>query len=421
MPDERDSMGGIRLVSGCGWFHSPGGPVRLNDLAVVLGTVRKTCLTWSQIGSNAGPFSRVLIPVFLTIFVSGSNLASRFMRLSSMSWFAMGHWPLLLAAAAAPGVDSKRGSMQEFFRQELPNNPNFKGWPLLMAGLIAGLGILITYMYTTRAGVIARATMKEALRQPVFLLLLILSAALLVVNNVIPFYSLGDDVKMVKDCGLATILISGLILALWTASTSISDEIEGKTAMTLLSKPINRRQFIFGKYLGIVSSVLVLMIPLSILLLALIYHKVGYDARESSTHSTLTQAMIMRQVAYTIPGIVLSFFEIAILTAISVAISTRVPMAVNMVTCFTVFVVGHLTPELVASGAQSKNIELVLFFARVIASVLPSLEVFKIDAHIATDTLTSAVYVAWSGLYALVYSLMAILLAFFLFEDRDLA
>lgn len=338
-----------------------------------------------------------------------------------MSWFAMGHWPLLLAAAAAPGVDSKRGSMQEFFRQELPNNPNFKGWPLLMAGLIAGLGILITYMYTTRAGVIARATMKEALRQPVFLLLLILSAALLVVNNVIPFYSLGDDVKMVKDCGLATILISGLILALWTASTSISDEIEGKTAMTLLSKPINRRQFIFGKYLGIVSSVLVLMIPLSILLLALIYHKVGYDARESSTHSTLTQAMIMRQVAYTIPGIVLSFFEIAILTAISVAISTRVPMAVNMVTCFTVFVVGHLTPELVASGAQSKNIELVLFFARVIASVLPSLEVFKIDAHIATDTLTSAVYVAWSGLYALVYSLMAILLAFFLFEDRDLA
>ena len=53
--------------------------------------------------------------------------------------------------------------------------------------------------------------------------------------------------------------------------------------------------------------------------------------------------------------------------------------------------------------------------------MLPSLEVFKIDAHIATDTLTSAVYVAWSGLYALVYSLMAILLAFFLFEDRDLA
>lgn len=337
-----------------------------------------------------------------------------------MQWLALNSWTPLLAETAAAATATKQGSAADFIR-ELKNNPNFSGWPLLFAGLFAAVVVLIVYMYSTRAGVIARATTKEALRQPVFLLLLILSLALLIVNNYIPFYSLGDDVKMVKDCGLATILIAGLILALWTSSTSISDEIEGKTAMTLLSKPINRRQFILGKYLGIIGAVLALLIPLSIAFLVLVYFKVPYDARESSTHTTLTQAQILRQVAFTVPGIVLSFFEIAILAAISVAISTRVPMAVNMVTCFTIFVVGHLTPELVASGAQSKNIELVLFFARVIASVLPSLEVFKIDAHIATDTLTSAMYVAWSGLYAVVYSMMAILLAFFLFEDRDLA
>jgi len=60
---------------------------------------------------------------------------------------------------------------------------------------------------------------------------------------------------MLMDCGLATILICGLLLAVWTSSTSIAEEIEGKTAMTLLSKPINRRQFIVGKYVGIMSAV----------------------------------------------------------------------------------------------------------------------------------------------------------------------
>ena len=77
------------------------------------------------------------------------------------------------------------------------------------------------------------------------------------VNTFLPFFSLGEDIKMLKDCGLATILISGLLLAVWTASTSIANEIEGKTAMTLLSKPINRRQFIVGKYIGNLAGGLV--------------------------------------------------------------------------------------------------------------------------------------------------------------------
>src|SRR5262245_51142150 len=127
---------------------------------------------------------------------------------------------------------------------------------------LAVIGALVAVMYTTRAGIIARATTKEALRQPVFFLLLAVALCILVVNTFVPFFSLGDDVKMLEICGLATILICGMLMAIWTASMSIADEIEGKTAMTLLSEPINRRQFIIGKFLGVQAAVLVLVLPI---------------------------------------------------------------------------------------------------------------------------------------------------------------
>lgn len=287
---------------------------------------------------------------------------------------------------------------------------------MIVAGVVLLTG-LIAFVYTTKTGVIARATTKEAIRQPVFLLLMVVAISLLVINTFIPFFSLGDDVKMLKDCGLATILICGLVLGIWTASTSIADEIEGKTAMTLLSKPINRRQFVVGKYIGILVTVMLLLGPLVLVFLGLVDYKPYYDARESSAE--ITDKAALSEVLQILPGVVLIFFEIAVMSAISVAISTRLPMVVNMVTCLTVFVIGHLTPNIVQS--QVVNVELVLFMARIIATVLPALDVFNISASVATGTFVPPDYLVWSLGYCAAYSTMAILVAFLLFEDRDLA
>jgi len=284
-----------------------------------------------------------------------------------------------------------------------------------------GLGLLaalLTYAYSSKAGVIARATTKEAIRQPVFLLAMAIALCLLVINTFLPFFSLGEDVKMLKDCGLATILISALLIAVWTASTSVADEIEGKTAMTLLSKPINRRQFVIGKYLGIVQAVLIYMVPLAIAFLLLIYYKVGYDAKESSAEAP-GHAERMAVLIQVIPGLLLIFMEVIVLTAVSVAISTRLPMVVNLTACFAVFVIGHLTPVLVQAGVV--KIEFVAFMARLIATVLPSLELFNITAAVATGDMIPPIYVTWAAVYCASYCGAAILMAFILFEDRDLA
>lgn len=315
---------------------------------------------------------------------------------------SMQFWvPLVLAVDELPAM---RGSAQE--------------WQAVIAGGIALLASLLTFAYTTKAGIIARATTKEAVRQPVFLLCMALAIVIQLINTVLPFFSLGEDVKMLKDCSLATILISGLLIAVWTASTSVAEEIEGKTAMTLLSKPINRRQFILGKYLGILQAVLLYMLPIVIVFLGCVYYKVGYDAKEGSKDIP-EHAVRMAEVIQVMPGLVLLFMEIAVLSAISVAISTRLPMVVNLTTCFSIFVIGHLAGILVQAGRG--RLEFVHFMAKLIATALPGLEVFNISAAVATGDIVPPEYLGFSALYCACYCTAVILFAFILFEDRDLA
>jgi ABC-type transport system involved in multi-copper enzyme maturation permease subunit len=286
---------------------------------------------------------------------------------------------------------------------------------LSVIGLL--IAALIAVCYATQMGIIARASTKEAIRQPVYFLLLGIGLVLLVVNFYLPFFSLGEDIKMLKDCGLAIILFCGMFLGIWTSSTSIAEEIEGKTAMTLLSKPINRRQFIVGKFLGIFNSVLSLMVPLMIVFAILVYCKPAYDAKEGA--GEVTSMDQLAAVVQILPGTVLILLEVTIMTAVSVAISTRLPMVVNIVTCMTIFVIGHLTPVLVKTVFQ--RLEPVKFMAQIIATVLPSLEIFNTQAVVATGRIIPPQYLGFSALYCATYCAAALLLAFILFEDRDLA
>ena len=266
--------------------------------------------------------------------------------------------------------------------------------------------------------VIALATFREGVRQPIFYVLLFVAAALLIVSTVLPYYTLGEDLKMLKDTGLATIKFAALLVALRTASTSIAEEIEGRTAITLLSKPINRRQFIVGKFFGIILSASALFLALGALFLLIVYYKVGYDAREMARPAPEV-AEKLAEVWLIVPGLILALFEVAVLSSISVAISTRLPMLMNLVICLTVFILGHLTPILVQQSAG--GFELVSFMAGLLSVVFASLEVFNIEAAIATGSQVPWNYVFWSFVYCVCYSTAALLLAFILFEDRDLA
>lgn len=288
----------------------------------------------------------------------------------------------------------------------------------LTALLLLGATYLVFAVAFPKVAAIARTTAKEAFAQPLFWVELSLGAFMLVLFTVIPYNTFGEDIKMHKDSGLTLIMLLSIGLAVWTASVSIADELEGRTALTLLSKPIGRRQFVFGKFLGVLVPAFVMFVLLSTLYLETVDYKLSYDARETA-NSAPTNEQLKFEILMSLPPLILAFLETTVLASISIAISTRWPMLPNLMTCFAIYVLGHLTPLIVQSSIG--QFKLVTFVGRLLATVLPMLDAFKSDAAIAADRVIPLQYLGAATAYTLLYGTIAMLLALLLFEDRDLA
>ena len=294
---------------------------------------------------------------------------------------------------------------------------------LVAVGLVVGVAALMAMGAVMRwvapkVAAIAWTTSKEAMSQPLFYVLLTIGVFGLILFPYVPYNTLGEDIKMVKDEGLTLVMVLSILMALWTASVSIAEEIEGRTALTLLSKPVGRREFILGKFLGILVPVAIMFLVLGAIFLASVSYKVVYDARESALADP-TVASCQAEMLQVAPGLLLAFMEAVVLTAISVAISTRLPMLANLIICASIYVLGHLVPILANSAVG--QIEFVRFVANLLAAILPVLDHFNISAGISTGQNVPGEYLAWAGLYCLIYSTVAMLVALLLFEDRDLA
>jgi ABC-type transport system involved in multi-copper enzyme maturation permease subunit len=291
---------------------------------------------------------------------------------------------------------------------------------LITAAAVVGtyLIYLLIHWLFPHISTIALATSKEAVAQPLYLLVMMIGAFLLMLYIIIPYNTFGEDVKMFKDSGLMTIMMLAILVAVWTASVSVADEIEGRTALTLLSKPISRRQFVLGKFLGIVWPIFLMFVVLGLWMMIWISCKVVYDARETSNPDPEWQ-LCATEMFRVVPGLVLGFMETVVMAAISVAISTRLPMLPNLVICVSIFALGNLGPVIVQSGVGQN--EFVGFFGQLVALILPMLDVFNIQAAVAAGKQVPFDYLAWAALYCVMYSAVAMLFALILFEDRDLA
>ena len=271
-----------------------------------------------------------------------------------------------------------------------------------------------------KVSAIGLSTFKTEIAQPLFLVLLLVGGVLLFAFVYVPYNTLGEDIKILKDSGLTLILVFSIFMAVWAASKSIAEEIEGRTALTVLSKPVGRRQFIIGKFLGIAWAIGLLFVVLGVWFLACVSYKPIYDAVENSQGDILW-TLCFTETIKIVPGLILAYFETLIFVAISVVISTRLPIMANLMICFTIYVLGHLTPLLVQSSVAVDAFEPVVFVGRLIAVILPVLDHFNIQAAVSGGHDVPFAYLGWSAVYCLIYGTIALLLALVLFEDRDLA
>ena len=103
---------------------------------------------------------------------------------------------------------------------------------------------------------IARNTFRESLRQPIVIILLLSALFLITHAPSMALFSFRQQVKLVTDGCLATMLFVGWTTAVLCASYAVSREIEYGTALLVLSKPVSRLQFIIAKILGVLGVLL---------------------------------------------------------------------------------------------------------------------------------------------------------------------
>jgi len=294
-----------------------------------------------------------------------------------------------------------------------------------------------------KGGAVALASFRECLRHPMFWFIFVLALLLLLTMPIVPYFTFGEDFKMVKDLGYSTILLAAGGFGVLAASMLISEEIEGRTAITLMSKPVSRRQFLIGKFVGLLLSALAMTGALSLVFDGVLVFKVWYDKDPVPVPPWLTAALPgwtarvgemsanflagnvwwFQHAGNALPGVILGFCEVMVLLAIAVALATRVPMIVNLNSCLVIFFLGNLTPVLVQ--VSQKQFPLVRFVAQLFDTLLPSLEFFNLGPAIARDVPPDpgpfAFYLGSVVLYSLLYTTIALLVGLILFEDRDLA
>jgi len=230
-----------------------------------------------------------------------------------------------------------------------------------------------------RLFVITRHTFFEAIVQPIYSLLLALGAGVLIIFGMLPFFTLGEDTVMYKSVSLDVILLFVLIATLFATSRSIYEEIEDRTMLTLMSKPVRRWEVLVGKYLGIIAAAGLAVAVLGVLLMLCTYFRIPSDylIRQNTLDDREARQLYDYRVMHLVglaPSLVLLWLQISVLAAVGVALSTRFSLVVNLPTVIILYVAGNLTRFLPLHEGSA----MLRGLGNVIATVLPFLQVFDL-------------------------------------------
>ena len=294
-----------------------------------------------------------------------------------------------------------------------------------------------------RTFVILRHTFLETIVQPIYSLLIGLVAAILAIFGMLPFFTLGEDTVMFKSVGLDVILLLVLIATLFATSKSIFEEIEDRTMLTLMSKPVQRWEVLLGKYLGIIVAALMAIAILGIILTLCVWWRIPGDyqmrtnALDQRDVDVLFQTRWMHVMGL-VPSLVLMWLQICVLAAIGVALSTRFSLVVNLPVVILLYIAGNLTRFLFPLDQGPLAGRPVMKALAYVGSVLlPYLGTFDdrprtvygkitisgmeyLQAQGGTALSSLWAYTGTATLYALAYAVFALAVGMLLFQTREL-
>ena len=247
---------------------------------------------------------------------------------------------------------------------------------------------------------IAKNTFKETIRDKI--LYGILAFALLFLLSTILFgsISLGEDIKVVKDLGLAGIYIFSIIITIFLGTSLIYKEIEKRTLYIILSKPVSHLQFILGKFLGLFLSIVLNICLMTVVHLIVVYIKGGgFDA-------------------LSLWAILLQIFEIGLFISIAILFSTFSTPLAGAIYSIMLLYIGH-SLSLLQKYSEKSSVAL-QYLANAIYYLFPNLEKFNIRNTVVHGITPTAANILYPMLYSVLYTAILLWLANLSLKKQEL-
>ncbi|MFQ5669641.1 MAG: ABC transporter permease [Acidobacteriota bacterium] len=248
---------------------------------------------------------------------------------------------------------------------------------------------------------IAAVTFREAVRDRVLYMLLAFALVMIATSRLLAMLTVGSEARIVADTGLTAIALFGVLTAVFVGVSLITKEIERKTAYTILARSISRQQFVSGKYLGLLLTLVVNAATMSLAFLALLAWR-GDPVRGM------------------LPALWLIGVELAVVTAMAQFFSAVCSSSIiGILFTLSGYVVGHLIWSLPLLAQR-----LTASWARIVVmtcyDLLPNLDRFNVRPQAVHGDTVPLDFLLGQTAYGAGWVLLLVLATAFAFSRRDL-
>jgi ABC-type transport system involved in multi-copper enzyme maturation permease subunit len=260
---------------------------------------------------------------------------------------------------------------------------------------------------------IALNVFRESVRDKVFYNLVLFALLMTASSYLIGQLTAGQDVKIIKDLGLAATSMFGLFIAVFIGIGLVSKEVERRSIYSLIAKPVSRGQLVLGKYCGLALTLAVNVGMMSVALYAVLtYSSWGASpaARAAWDAPALDPALLK--------ALALIYVEIALVTAVAVFFSTYSSPMLSAIFTLGIYVAGQFNTDLkhfdeIVGSPVAAAIGKACYY------LLPDFARFDVKLAVVHGIPVSGAYLVSAAAYAAAYIAALLFGAMLLFSRRD--
>jgi ABC-type transport system involved in multi-copper enzyme maturation permease subunit len=260
---------------------------------------------------------------------------------------------------------------------------------------------------------VAVAVFRESVRDKVFYNLVLFAVLLVGASILIGQLTAGQDVKIIKDLGLAATSLFGLFIAIFVGINLVSKEVDRRSVYPLLAKPIRRAELVVGKYAGLLLTLLANMIVMTVAIYAVLFflsRGVPPQVQGAWDAPALDPALLK--------AIALIYLNLAVVTAVALFFSTYSSPMLSAIFTLGIYVVGQFNADL-RQFDKIVDSAAAVWIARVCYYVLPDFSRFDIKLAVVHGLPVSGMYLAATAAYAALYVSALLFGAVLIFSRRD--